>query len=63
MPLLMLRHLAIVDNDGGGITGDKVNDDGDSPTGNNIDDDGEGAMYDNINDSCRRDGRQSRRRL
>jgi hypothetical protein len=50
--LPMRRHLAVVDNDGNGTTGNKVNDDGDRATGDSVNNDGEGATYGNIDDNC-----------
>jgi hypothetical protein len=46
------RRLAVVDDDGDGATGDKVNDDGNDATGDDIDNDGEGATYNDIDDDC-----------
>jgi hypothetical protein len=49
LPLLMHRHLAIVNDDGNGATSNSIVDNCDSAT--NIDNDGDGATDDDIDDN------------
>ena len=49
LPLLMRRHLAVVNDDGDGAMGDSIDNNCNSAT--NISNDGDGAMDDDINDN------------